>query len=168
MSITLKEFNHANTKGNFPDIKPGYIVKVYQKITETKGAGKKIETKERIQIFEGLVLGRKGGSGINATITVRKISDNIGVEKIFPLNTPTIEKIELVKATKVRRAKLGYIKNGTRKAKPKAGLTSEENNASQEEAKKENTEEVKKDKVKETAEEKGIENKEEEAVEGKK
>jgi large subunit ribosomal protein L19 len=132
MTVTLKEFNHTNTKGDFPDIKPGNIVKVYQKITETKGAGKKTETKERIQIFEGLVIGRKRGSGINATITVRKISDNVGVERIFPLNSPTIEKIEMVKATKVRRAKLNYVKNGTRKAK--AILANGENNAPKEEA----------------------------------
>jgi len=151
MTVTLKEFNHANTKGSFPDIKPGHIVKVYQKITETKGAGKKMETKERIQIFEGLVIGRKGGSGINATITVRKISDNIGVERVFPLNTPTIEKIELVKATKVRRAKLSYVKNGTRKAKAKIGFVSEENNVMKEEVKKE---EAKAEEIKETAEEK--------------
>ncbi len=151
MTVTLKEFNHANTKGSFPDIKPGHIVKVYQKITETKGAGKKIETKERIQIFEGLVIGRKGGSGINAVITVRKISDGIGVEKIFPLNAPTVEKIELVKATKVRRAKLSYIKNGTRKAKSKEDLIGGENNAPQEEAQKENAEETKAEEAKETA-----------------
>lgn len=168
MAITLKEFNHANTKGNFPDIKPGCIVKVYQKITETKGAGKKIETKERVQIFEGLVIGRKGGSGINAAITVRKISDGIGVERIFPLNAPTIEKIELVKVTKVRRAKLGYIKNGTRKAKSKEDLISVENNVSQEEAGKENIEEIKKEEAEKTgvAEEK-IESKEENVAEEK-
>lgn len=161
MTVTLKEFNHTNTKGNFPDLKPGNIVKVYQKITETKGAGKKIETKERIQIFEGLVIGRKGGSGINATITVRKISDGIGVERVFPLNTPTIEKIELVKATKVRRAKLNYIKNGARKAKSKIGLISEEDNAPQEKMEKENTEEIKKEEAKEEATGEMIENKEE-------
>lgn len=164
MAITLKEFNHTNTKGNFPDIKPGHIIKVYQKIAETKGSGKKMETKERVQIFEGLVIGRKGGSGINATITVRKISDGIGVERIFPLNAPTIEKIELVKATKVRRAKLSYVKNGTRKAKAKAkakeDLISVKNNISRKETEKENvTEEVKAEEIKEAAEKKAAEEK---------
>ena len=106
-----------------PNIKPGHVVKVYQKIVETKGVGKKAETKERVQIFEGLVLGRKGGDGINATITVRKISGGIGVERIFPINAPTIEKIELVKITKARRAKLNFMRDRIGKAtKPKGEL----------------------------------------------
>lgn len=167
MAITLKEFNHANAKGNFPDIKPGRIVKVYQKITETKGVGKKMETKERIQIFEGLVIGRKGGFGISAAITVRKISDNIGVERIFPLNAPTIEKIELVKATKVRRAKLNYARNRIKKSKAKEDLAGGENNIPPAKAEKENNiEEIKKEEVKEEAEEK-IENKKKGIVEEK-
>ncbi|HEY5141032.1 MAG TPA: 50S ribosomal protein L19, partial [Methylococcales bacterium] len=74
MAISLIDFNHTGTKEDLPAIKPGHVVKVHQKITETKVTGKKKETKERIQIFEGLVIGVKGGDNITATITVRKIS----------------------------------------------------------------------------------------------
>ncbi|MBW6440956.1 50S ribosomal protein L19 [Patescibacteria group bacterium] len=127
MTVTLKEFNHSKTRTDLPDIKPGHIVKVYQKITETKVAGKKTETKERIQIFEGLVIGRKGGTGINATITVRKFSGGIGVERIFPLSAPTIEKIEIIKVTKVRRAKLNYMRDRIGKAtRPKGEVVNPE------------------------------------------
>ena len=133
MTVTLKEFNHSKTRTDLPDVKPGHIIKVYQKITETKGSGKKIETKERIQVFEGLVIGRKGGTGINATITVRKISGGIGVERIFPLNAPTIEKIELIKITKTRRAKLNYMRDRVGKAtRPKGELIKSENNIQKE------------------------------------
>ena len=123
MTITLQEFNHSRVKTDLPDIKPGHIVKVYQKIMEKKGSGKKQEVKERIQVFEGLVIGKKGGNGISAAITVRKISDGIGVERVFPVNAPTIEKIELIKIVKVRRAKLNYMRDRIGKAtRPKGEL----------------------------------------------
>jgi large subunit ribosomal protein L19 len=80
----------------------GDTVKVHQKI-EDKG-------KTRIQIFEGLVLGRKHGDSAGATFTVRKVVDGIGVEKIFPLYSPLIDKIEIVRRSKVRRAKLYHIR----------------------------------------------------------
>lgn len=129
MAIRLIDFNHAGTKEDLPEIKPGHVVKVHQKITETKVTGKKTETKERIQIFEGLVIGVKGGHGINATITVRKISGGIGVERIFPVNAPTIEKIEITKVTKARRAKLNYMRNRVGKAtQPKGELATEADN----------------------------------------
>ncbi|MCK5475360.1 MAG: 50S ribosomal protein L19 [Candidatus Pacebacteria bacterium] len=162
MTVTLKEFNHSKTRTDLPNVKPGHIVKVYQKITETKSSGKKIETKERIQVFEGLVLGRKGGTGINATITVRKISGGIGVERIFPLNAPTIEKIELIKITKARRAKLNYMRDRIGKAtRPKGELIKPENNTQKkdeevkdetvsEEKPQENVEEKAKDEPKDT------------------
>ena len=67
--------------------------------------------KERIQVFEGVVLARKHGKGISATITVRKISQNIAVERIFPIHAPFIQKIEIVKRAKVRRAKLYYLRD---------------------------------------------------------
>jgi len=138
MTVTLQEFNHSNTRSDLPNIKPGHVVKVYQKITETKGSGKKIETKERIQIFEGLIIGRKGGTGINATITVRKLSGGIGVERVFPLNAPTIEKIELTKITKARRAKLNYMRERIGKAtRPKGELVKPEDNIPKEEMKEE-------------------------------
>ncbi len=127
MALTLQQFVHSRTRKDLPEIKPGHVVKVYQRIIETKDMGKKTETKERIQIFEGLVIGRKSGKGINATITVRKISGGIGVERIFPLNTPTIEKIELVKTTKARRAKLNYMRDRIGKAtQPKGELIKKE------------------------------------------
>ncbi len=83
-------------------IKPGDTVKVHQKIVD-KG-------KTRLQVFEGIVLARKHGDEAGATFTVRKVSSGVGVEKIFPLYTPLIEKIEIVKRAKVRRAKLYYIR----------------------------------------------------------
>lgn len=83
-------------------IKPGDTVKVHQKIVD-KG-------KTRLQIFEGIVLARKHGDEPGATFTVRKVSSGIGVEKIFPLYSPLIEQIEIVKRAKVRRAKLYYIR----------------------------------------------------------
>ena len=92
-----------------PDLKPGMTVRIYQKIKELNIKG---EEKERTQYFEGIILAKKHGQERGATITVRKISDGVGVEKIFPLNLPTIEKIEIKKQAKVRRAKLNYIKHG--------------------------------------------------------
>lgn len=129
MAIRLIDFNHTGTKEGLPHIKPGHVVKVHQKITETKVTGKKTETKERIQIFEGLVISVKGGDNINATITVRKISGGIGVERIFPLSSPSIEKIEIAKITKARRAKLNYMRGRTGKAtQPKGELATEKDN----------------------------------------
>lgn len=83
-------------------VKAGDTVRVHQKIQD-KG-------KTRIQMFEGLVLARKHGNEPGATFTVRKVSDGIGVEKIFPLYSPMIDKIEIVRRSKVRRAKLYYIR----------------------------------------------------------
>lgn len=100
---------------NIPDIKPGMTVRVHQKIKETTPKG---EEKERVQIFEGMVLARKHGRETGATITVRKIaSGGIGVEKIFPLKMPTIAKIEVIKQAKVKRSKLYYLRNYKKKLK---------------------------------------------------
>jgi large subunit ribosomal protein L19 len=84
------------------DLRSGDTVKVYQKIQE-KG-------KTRLQVFEGLVLARKHGTEAGATFTVRRSTGGYGVEKIFPLYSPMIEKIEIVKRSKVRRSKLYYIR----------------------------------------------------------
>jgi len=92
----------------FPDIQPGCVVKVHQEITDVNPKG---EEKKRIQIFEGIVIARKHGKAINATVTVRKESGGIGVEKIFPLNLPTVKKIEIVKKWRTTKAKLGYLRD---------------------------------------------------------
>ncbi|MFA4831266.1 MAG: 50S ribosomal protein L19 [Patescibacteria group bacterium] len=89
-------------------LKSGMIVKVYQKIKEKN---KKGEDKERIQIFEGTVLAVKHGSEHGATVTIRKISDGVGVEKIFPINSPVVDKIEFVRRIKVRQARPYYLRN---------------------------------------------------------
>ena len=94
------------------NLRSGMIVKIHQKIKELNSKG---EEKERIQYFEGMIIARKHGKETGSTITVRKISDGIGVEKIFPLNLPTITKIEIKKVADVRRAKLNYLKNGYKK-----------------------------------------------------
>ena len=88
---------------DIPDFRPGDIVKVHVRIRES-------EEKERIQVFEGVVIARKGG-GINETFTVRKVSYGVGVERIFPVHSPRIEKIEIVAPGKQRRAKLYYLRN---------------------------------------------------------
>jgi large subunit ribosomal protein L19 len=86
------------------DIRAGDTVRVHQKIEEAKG-------KFRIQIFEGLVLARKHGREAGATFTVRRVSSGVGVEKIYPLYSPMIDKVEIVKRARVRRAKLYYIRD---------------------------------------------------------
>ena len=100
MSI-VKHIEASQIKEQAP-FKVGDTVKVHQKIREG--------SKERIQIFEGLVIAQKGGKGVNATFTVRKMSGGFGVERIFPIHTPNIVKIEIVKAPIVRQAKLYYVR----------------------------------------------------------
>ncbi|RJQ37305.1 50S ribosomal protein L19 [Candidatus Parcubacteria bacterium] len=95
-------FNKTQLR-DVPDIRPGDTVRVHQKIREGE--------KERIQPFEGIVTACKHGRGISATITVRKISEGIGVERIFPIHAPAVQKIEVLKRAKVRRAKLYYIRD---------------------------------------------------------
>ena len=112
MANKLEIFNNEQLKKVAPDIKSGDTVKVFQKIKEGG--------KERIQVFEGLVLAKKHGKGIGSTITVRKVIAGIGVERIFPVNSPMIEKIEVLKRAKVRRAKLYYLRSAKgRKARLK-------------------------------------------------
>lgn len=97
------------------EIKPGMWVKVYQKIKELDAKG---NPKERVQVFEGMVIARRGGNTLGATFTVRKIgADNIGIEKIYPIHLPTITKVELLKRYKVRRAKLYYLRDYKKKLK---------------------------------------------------
>lgn len=113
MATKLEIFNKNQSKDSLPDIRPGDFIKVHQKIKEGD--------KDRIQIFEGQVLARKHGKSAGATITVRKIIEGIGVEKIFPINLPSIEKIEITKRVKARRAKLYFLREAKgRKARLKA------------------------------------------------
>jgi large subunit ribosomal protein L19 len=99
-------------QGLLATFKPGMTVRVYQKIKETNLKG---EEKERQQYFEGLIIALKHGKEAGATMTVRKISGGVEVEKIFPLNLPTITKIEIKKQAETRRAKLYFIKRGYKK-----------------------------------------------------
>lgn len=94
-------------KSNLPAFVPGDTVNVHVKVIEGD--------KERTQQFQGVVIGRHG-SGMNATFTVRKVSEGVGVERIFPLHSPRIAKIERVKEGSVRRAKLYYLRNLATKA----------------------------------------------------
>jgi len=89
-------------KTDVPDFAPGDTVQVHARVVEGD--------KERIQLFEGVVIKRKG-KGINATFTVRKISEGVGVERIFPLHSPRIAEIKRLRAGKVRRAKLYYLRD---------------------------------------------------------
>jgi len=100
---TLKAFQKSVLRSDLPDVRPGDTVKVFQVVKEGD--------KKRIQPLEGLVIARKHGSGPSATITIRKIAAGVGVERIFPIHSPLIQKIEVLKRSKVRRAKLYYIRN---------------------------------------------------------
>ena len=109
----LKEEKKAEKQEvKMPELKPGMTIRVYQKIKELNIKG---EEKERTQYFEGMIIAKKHGEETGGTITVRKISDGIEVEKIFPLNLPTIEKIEVKRESRVRRAKLYFLKRGYKK-----------------------------------------------------
>lgn len=99
--ITEKQINP-----NIPEFRVGYTVNVGCKIIEVKGG----KSKERIQNFEGLVIARKG-RGATETFTVRKMSSGVGVEKTFPVNSPNIAYIEVIKKGKVRRAKLYFLRD---------------------------------------------------------
>ena len=95
-------------------LKPGMIVRVHQKIREITPKG---DERERIQIFEGTIIAKKGQDKNSATITVRKVSKGWGIERIFPLRLPTIAKIEIVKELRVRRSKLYFIRDKRKKKK---------------------------------------------------
>jgi large subunit ribosomal protein L19 len=118
----VKNLSTSQVK-TLPDFKPGYTVKVHQRIKEGG--------KERVQIFEGLVIARKGGTGVNATFMVRKISHGVGVERIFPIHSPNIVKLEITKSPEVRHAKLYYVRgrqdNTPRTRKVKAVKKSDNN-----------------------------------------
>lgn len=97
----------AQLRQDLPKFSPGDTVRVYVKVVE---AGR-----ERIQVFEGAVIARRGG-GLDETFTVRKISDGVGVERTFPLHSPRLDRLEVVREGRVRRAKLYYLRERTGKA----------------------------------------------------
>lgn len=103
----LQAFVSEQLKKEVPEINVGDTVKVHDKIKEG--------TRERIQIFEGTVISRRGG-GISETFTVRRVSYGVGVEKTFPIHSPHVEKVEIVRRGKVRRAKLYYLRDRVGKA----------------------------------------------------
>jgi large subunit ribosomal protein L19 len=107
MEKKIIEFNKAQKTKSYPDFVAGDIVKVYRKIKEGD--------KERIQLFEGIIIAIKGKQSSSEMITVRKVSNGVGVELILPIFSPSIDKIELVKKAKVRRAKLYYLRGLTAK-----------------------------------------------------
>src|SRR5881628_2406790 len=98
----LDTIENTQIRNNIPDFQPGDTVRVHVRIKES-------ETKERLQAFEGVVIARKHG-GVRETITVRKTSFGVGVERIFPLHASVIDRIELVRQGRVRRAKLYYLR----------------------------------------------------------
>ncbi|KGF15021.1 50S ribosomal protein L19 [Peptostreptococcus sp. MV1] len=107
MNELIKAIEAAQVKSDVPNFGPGDTVRVHVRIVEGK--------RERIQVFEGLVIKRQGG-GIRETFTVRKISFGVGVERTFPVHSPKIEKIEVTRFGKVRRAKINYIRGRVGKA----------------------------------------------------
>ncbi|MCH5281187.1 MAG: 50S ribosomal protein L19 [Lachnospiraceae bacterium] len=102
MNEIIKEIEAEQLKENVPQFNVGDTVKVYGKIKEGN--------RERIQVFEGTVIKKQGGSN-RATFTVRKNSNGVGVEKTWPLHSPNVEKVEVVRQGKVRRAKLFYLRD---------------------------------------------------------
>jgi len=101
MNPLIQSLTEGQLRTDIPAFRPGDTVRVHAKVVEG--------TRERIQIFEGVVIARKG-AGISETYTVRKISNGIGVERTFPIHTPRVDKIEVVRYGKVRRAKLYYLR----------------------------------------------------------
>jgi large subunit ribosomal protein L19 len=99
--MDLRQLEKEQMKENIPVFGPGDTVRVHVKVREGE--------KERIQVFEGVVIGRRGG-GLRETFTVRKISYSIGVERIFPLHSPSVDHIDVIRHGKVRRAKLYYLR----------------------------------------------------------
>ncbi|MDP3993373.1 MAG: 50S ribosomal protein L19 [bacterium] len=104
MVMYIKEVSTMNLRPDLPQLRTGQTVKVHQKIKEGE--------KERIQMFEGQIIAAKHGHGMNATITVRRIASGVGVERIFPIHSPTVAKIEVVKNVRAKRSKLYYTREG--------------------------------------------------------
>ena len=103
----IKSIEHEQLKNRIPDLKVGDTVRVHQRIKEGN--------RERIQVFEGFIIKKQGGS-VNATFTVRRIAYGVGVEKTFLVHSPLVEKVEVVRVGKARRAKLYYLRDRVGKA----------------------------------------------------
>jgi large subunit ribosomal protein L19 len=101
MTDLLQEIDKEQLRDDVPQFSPGDTVRIHYRVREGD--------KERIQIFEGVCLGRRGG-GMGESFTVRKVSSGIGVERVFPLNSPFIKQIEVARRGRVRRAKLYYLR----------------------------------------------------------
>ncbi|WP_172120945.1 50S ribosomal protein L19 [Actinomyces faecalis] len=102
MTNLIDEINAASLRDDVPAFRAGDTLKVHVKVVEG--------SRSRIQVFQGIVIGRQG-SGVGETFTIRKVSFGVGVERTFPLHTPSIDKIEVVTRGDVRRAKLYYLRN---------------------------------------------------------
>ena len=103
----IKSIEHEQLKNRIPDLKVGDTVRVHQRIKEGN--------RERIQVFEGIIIKKQGGS-VNATFTVRRIAYGVGVEKTFLVHSPLVDKVEVVRVGKARRAKLYYLRDRVGKA----------------------------------------------------
>lgn len=101
MNVKMQSVEAGGLRTDLPVFKAGDTIKVHVKVKEGE--------KERLQVFQGVVIARKHG-GIRETITVRKISNGVGVERVFPLHSPIIDKVELIAEGKIRRAKLYYLR----------------------------------------------------------
>ena len=102
MSNLIDEINAASLREDIPPFRPGDTLKVHVKVIEG--------SRSRVQVFQGIVIARHGG-GLTETFTIRKVSFGVGVERTFPVHTPSIDKIEVVSRGDVRRAKLYYLRN---------------------------------------------------------
>ncbi|RAN23506.1 50S ribosomal protein L19 [Geobacillus sp. A8] len=118
MHHLIQEITKEQLRTDLPDFRPGDTVRVHVKVIEGN--------RERIQVFEGVVIKRRG-AGISETFTVRKVSYGVGVERTFPVHTPKIAKLEVIRRGKVRRAKLYYLRN----LRGKAARIKENTNAAQ-------------------------------------
>lgn len=105
--INLGGYNYGMEQAILDKIRPGVTIRVHERIKEGG--------KARASIFEGTVIGRKHGSEVGATFTIRRVSQGVGMEKIFPIHSPNIEKIEFLKSPKVRRAKLYFLRRESEK-----------------------------------------------------
>ena len=142
----IKSIEHEQLKNKIPDLRVGDTVRVHVKIKEGN--------RERIQVFEGIIIKKQGG-GVNATFTVRRISYGVGVEKTFLIHSPAVEKVEVVRVGKARRAKLYYLRDRlgkSAKTKEKVGARIETKELTiKEELAEEPAEEVKEEVVTEAA-----------------